>query len=206
MKSLNYQIKEPPSEILAKFLTLDPNQKTSIENIVSQFKEYGFVLTLIFFALPAIIPLPPGFTFVVAIPLIILTYQIIIGYEKVLLPQKLNQLSLKNSTLIFIANKSIPILSKIESFLKPRFNMVTEIFTNRVIGIISFCCSIAVMNPLPFTHSFPAFAIIIMSLGSLRKDGIVIIVGVIVAIIGFIISFISLATLLIAVKAIFSHL
>jgi hypothetical protein len=190
------------SEILAEFLLSDPEETIQIKKIVEKFQGNSFLLTLIFFALPGMIPLPPGMTIIIAIPLILLSLQMLLGYEKVILPKRLNEIKLKNSTLIKIANKAIPILQKIESFLKPRFSIVTNILSKKTISIIIFLLAICVMNPLPFTHSVPSLAIVIISLGLIKEDGLVMICGILIAFCGFAISAISIATFWVIIKTI----
>jgi hypothetical protein len=192
------------SQILAEFLLSDPKETIQIKNILEKFQGNSFLLTLIFFAIPGIIPLPPGMTIIIAIPLILLSLQMLLGYEKVILPKRLNEIKLKNSTLIKIANKAIPILQKIESFLKPRFSIITNILSKKTISIIIFLSAICVMNPLPFTHSVPSFAIIIISLSLIKADGLVMICGILIAFSGFGISAISIATFLVIIKTIFN--
>jgi hypothetical protein len=194
---------DSPVEILEGLLEIDPVSSTTISQILERFDKNGFLLTLVFFALPGIIPLPPGFTIILGIPLLIISFQMLLGHEKIILPRRVSNFRIKNSTLLLAIKKLIPILKKIESLLKPRFEAVHYILPKKIIPIFLLLSSICSMNPLPFTHSVPSLAIIIISLGSLRKDGVVIFIGVILAFCGILISVISIFTILLAVKSIF---
>jgi hypothetical protein len=189
-----------PSKIFSEFLNENPNETMKVKKILEKFEKNGFLLTLICFSLPAIIPLPPGFNFIVALPLLMLSFQMMLGYDKVILPKFLSEIEFKNSTIIKISKTAIPIFKKIEYFLKPRFNIIHTILPNRLIAMIAFICSISIMNPLPFTHSLPAFAIITMSIGLLNKDGIVTIFGVFTACCGIIFSVLSIGTIWFLIK------
>ena len=59
----------------------------------------------------------------------------------------------------------------------------------RLIGIISFICSICISSPIPFTHSLPAWGIAIMSLGLIKRDGLVIFLGAVVSAVGLFVSY-----------------
>jgi hypothetical protein len=191
-----------PSEILSEFLKEDPTKSTKIKEIVERFQENGFILTLMFCSLPAIIPLPPGFTIIIGIPLVILSYQMILGYEKVHLPKKIMEVELKNTTIIAVAKRAVPILQFLESFLKPRLNFVNSILPYKVIAALIMIAAILSMNPLPFTHSIPAFAIIIMCLGLFKRDGLVLLLGVFTTCISLLIGALSITTLFFLIKTI----
>ena len=59
----------------------------------------------------------------------------------------------------------------------------------RLIGIISFICSICISSPIPFTHSLPEWGIAIMSLGLIKRDGLVIFLGAVVSAVGLFVSY-----------------
>ena len=194
-----------PSVTLTSFLKFDPRQTTKVQGILDIFHENGFALAMILFALPVAIPLPwpPGFTTIIGIPLFVLSIQMILGYSNVVLPKKFRDFQLKNSTLIMLATKSIPTLQFIELRLKPRWGFAKSVYCEQFIGIISLICSIAIAIPLPFTNSIPAWGIVIMTLGLLKRDGLVIIVGVLVAVIGVSIASLAMVGTIFAINKLF---
>jgi hypothetical protein len=164
--------------------------KTTISELLEDFSENGLLLALIFFSLPVAVPLPypPGFTTVMGTPLMILSFQMLLGYHKVKLPQKINQYEMKNSMLIAICNKVVPLLKYLENYIKPRFSFARSFYCEQFIGLVSLICAISVAIPLPLTNAVPALSITIMCLGLLNRDGLVIIFGFIIGIIGLIIA------------------
>ena len=64
--------------------------------------------------------------------------------------------------------------------------------------------SFAIAIPLPFTNAIPALGITIMNLGLLNRDGLTIIIGFFVAIIGTMIAFLATIFGLAMVKFIFN--
>jgi hypothetical protein len=54
----------------------------------------------------------------------------------------------------------------------------------RIIGIFSFVFALSISLPLPLTNFPPGWGILIMSLGLLSKDGLTILVGMIVGTVG----------------------
>lgn len=174
------------SESLSNLAQKNPDEKTLVGSIIEEFRENGLALIMIFFALPIAIPLPypPGFTTLFGLPLVILSIQMILGFHRVKLPSRVENLQISNSTLIMVTNKAIPLLRRIEKYLKPRFEFASSKYCEQFIGFISLICAIAIAIPLPFTNSIPAWGITVMSLGLLGRDGLVIIVGFIISVIG----------------------
>lgn len=179
------------SETVAKFAKKTKDGNTSIAEILSEFHENSFAIIMIFFSLPIAIPLPypPGFTTLFGIPLILLSLQMILGFESVKFPQALAQKQINNSTLIMMSEKFTPILVTLEKYLKKRYEFASSVLAERIVGIVSLICAISIAIPLPLTNSIPAWGITIMSLGLLRRDGLVLGAGFLVSVIGNVIAF-----------------
>lgn len=123
--------------------------KTTVIELLEDFSENGLILALIFFSLPVAVPLPypPGFTTIMGTPLIILSFQMLLGYHKVKLPHKINQYEMKNSMLIAIWNKVVPILKYLENYIRPRFGFARSVYCEQFIGFVSLICAISVAIP-----------------------------------------------------------
>ena len=186
MSNNSSNINRSASTILTDLTNKDPDLKTSIKEIVDTFGANSFALVMIFFSIPVAVPIPypPGFTLLFGLPLMIFSFQLIFNYEAVKLPKAFENYKIKNSTLIKICSKIIPVLKKIEKGLKPRYAFVKTKLCTRLIGILSLFCAAFIASPFPFTHTIPAWGISIMCLGLFELDGLVIIIGYIIAIIG----------------------
>lgn len=200
------------TDTLSRFLDKSDDGNTKLSEILDEFHENSFLLSLIFFAIPVAIPLPypPLFTTVMSIPLFLLSIQMIFGYERVSIPTRLENYNINNKTLKMISRKSIPILKKIEKYLKPRYSFARYVIGEKVIGFVSLLCCICIAIPLPFTNAAPAQAIVIMSLGMVGHDGLIVLagiawatIGVIIASIATILSFALLVTIFGAIKMFF---
>lgn len=195
----------PASSILKSLGEKSPEGTTKISEIIEEFHENGILLAIIFFSLPIAVPLPypPGFTTIIGVPLVVLSIQLLMGSTKVWLPEKVNNYELKNSTLIMICNKVVPIIISIERYVKPRFSFAKTIYTHQFVGFISLISAILVALPIPFTNAMPALGITIMTLGLLNRDGVVIIMGFIVSIIGALIAISAALASWVALKYLF---
>ena len=196
------------SETLKKIGAKPEEGNTKIAELMEDFHENGILFAMIFFALPVAIPLPypPGFTTIMGTPLIILSIQMLIGSKKVRLPEKVNQYELKNTTLRTISNKIVPIVEGIEKYMKPRTDFAKSVYCEQFVGFISLICAISVAIPLPLTNAIPALGITVMSLGLLSRDGIIIILGFIISLIGLLIAAMAIAGSWLAVKYLFNFI
>lgn len=194
------------SKTLEELCLKPAEDKTSIRDLFKDFHENGIVLAMILFSLPIAIPLPypPGFTTLIGTPLIILSYQMLLGYETVRLPKKVNDYEIKNSTLILISKKVAPHLKIIETYIKPRLKFAQSVYCEQLIGFISLISSIAITLPLPLTNALPALGITVLALGLLNRDGIVIILGIIISIIGLFVAAGALVASWIGIKYLFN--
>ena len=84
--------------------------------------------------------------------------------------------------MIRLAAKDFFSVKKVSSYL---FFSIIE----RLVGVICFICSLCISSPIPFTHSLPSWGIAVMSLGLIKRDGMVIFLGALVSAIGLFISY-----------------
>lgn len=168
------------------------NQSTAdrinISDLVDAMQSVGYGLVMMIFSFALVIPLPPPLPSVVAIPLLIFSTQLMLGYESAKLPKIFSKFSVKRSIVLVLVQKSAPYIGKIERILRPRLLFITSNFFERIIGFFILIFSCFVIMPIPFSNFIPGLGILIISFGLLGKDGLVIICGLIVGIIGVIIS------------------
>ncbi|PCJ24953.1 MAG: hypothetical protein COA94_06920 [Rickettsiales bacterium] len=193
------------SESLEKIGQKRKNGKTKIAELMEDFYENGILLAMIFFSLPVAIPLPypPGFTTIMGVPLVILSIQLLIGSKKVRLPEKINNYEMKNATLKTISDKIVPIIKYVEKYVKPRFEFAKSVYCEQFVGFVCLIAAIAVALPIPFTNAIPALGVTIMSLGLLNRDGLVIIAGFVITVVGVVIAISAIAVSYVAVQYLF---
>lgn len=193
------------SSIFYKLGQKDQQGITKISELIADFHENGLVLTMLFFAIPVAIPLPypPGFTTLMGLPLIILSIQMLLGLRQIFLPARINNYQISNMTLIKVSKKFVPIITVVEKYLKPRFNFSNSIYCEQFVGLVSLFCSIAVAVPLPLTNAIPALGIAVMTLGLLNRDGLIILLGFFISIIGLIVASLAIAASWLSLKYLF---
>ncbi len=126
---------------------------------------------LFVFSLPSVIPLPPGATLILGLPLIFITWQIAIGRSRIWLPRRLSDYAMKKETFARIVGRSAPWLKRLEALIRPRNWHMSERAGERIFGVYALFLAFAVVIPIPFGNWLPAVAIAIMSLAYTERDG-----------------------------------
>lgn len=147
----------------------------------------GFGLLLLLFALPLTIPLPvpPGYTTVLGSPLVIFSVQMFVGKSSPGIPGWLGRRRLSRTLLATFIEKTSPALVSIEKVLRPRFVWATDSkMAERIAGLMCLILAISITIPLPLTNFVPAIGIAIIALGLLGRDGLFVVIGFIIGIIG----------------------
>lgn len=175
------------SEIILNLAKKHKDQETIlVEDIVSSLNERGFgILLILFCALPALpLPAPPGITTILALPIFVLSIQLLIGKQQPWLPKWLSKKSLKQATFQKIIGKLVPFIQKIEPFYKPRCLYMTSKLGERLIGLAGIIFAFSISLPIPLSNTVPSIGVLVMALGLIEKDGIVVKLGMLIGTIG----------------------
>lgn len=176
------------SDTLEQLVFNHKGQNITMRQINKALHERGFGILMVLFVLPCClpVPVPPGVPLIFSIPLIFLSLQMILGNETPWLPKWVGRKRIRRSTLAAIIKKAAPVLRRIEYFLRPRLSFASTRRGERVVGLLIFFFAviIALPLPLPFSNFVPGVGILLISLGLLGKDGVMIILGTLVGLVG----------------------
>ena len=164
------------------------SDRIPVRDLVDAMQAIGFGLVMMIFAFGIIIPLPPPFPSIIAMPLIIFSLQMIAGYTAPKLPKRFEKITVKRSVVAMLVQKSAPYIRKVEHILRPRLGFVTTPSAERVIGVFALIFSSFIVLPMPLSNFIPGLGILIISFGLLGKDGLVVICGIIIGLMGIAIS------------------
>ena len=154
----------------------------TLGHLIDVLHERGFGILIFLFALPMAIPLPvpPGVNLLFSVPLLFLTFQQIYGAKKPWLPQKIRQKPLNKDKMDKMLAASESWIDRLSYFIKPRLGFMTQKLFSHAIGIFGFLFALCVSIPIPMTNTVPSFAILLMALGILMRDGLAILGGMII--------------------------
>lgn len=178
------EVKRPgkPSRLSDIVKSLDRHEDTTIGSLVDSLGERAFGALMFIFAVPNAIPTPPGTSAILGLPLVILTWQVMMGRQTLWLPQAVRQRKISRDMLQTFVTKVTPLMGKLERILKPRFGLlVTSNLAERVIGFITFLLAVILFLPIPFGNIPPALAVSCIALGLAERDGLAVLLGYVFA-------------------------
>lgn len=167
------------SKLLHNILQKHSGERIYLRDLVSEMGERSYAGLLMICALPEALPLPvAGVSAIIGIPLMVVSFQLLLGFRKPWLPSWIANRSLKRRDVEKIINKSLVILKKYESVIRPRWKFATHPTAQRLLGLLLLILAFIIALPIPFGNMLPAIIIIIISLGLIEQDGVVITLGV----------------------------
>jgi hypothetical protein len=110
----------------------------------------------------------------------------IISKSHPLIPKKIMDYQISQNNMLKILNSMGRVLSGLDKITKPRFILLVDgPFMDYLISSIIILCSLLLMLPLPvpLTDFLPAYSILFLSLGSIERDGYMILAGYALAIV-----------------------
>lgn len=169
---------EKLSELLER-LARTAEEKVSIREIDEALNSRSFGAFLVVFALPNLIPLPPGATLFLGLPMVVIAWQMVMGYRKVWLPNALGAYSVERGRFRYVVGRITPWLSRTENWIRPRNWPIKGLLGQRLFGLFSLILAIICVMPIPFGNWPPAFAIAILGIAHAERDGNCLAIGVI---------------------------
>jgi len=165
------------SDRLIKLANDAEQYAVTLDWVLEQLHERAFGLFLLVLALPCCIPFLYGIPQVVALPLMFVAGQILLGRSVPWLPGKLGARTVTKDALDNLATRAQPWLRRIEAVSKPRLVALTRAPADRIVGLALVLFSASILVPLPGTNTVPGFAVVVVSMGLLQRDGVLVILG-----------------------------
>jgi len=167
--------KEPlPPRLSQVFQSLANNADgpVTVRQIRDALGDRSFAALLVFFAAFNLLPLPPGTTLVLGLPLMIVSAQMVWGKKIAWLPELILARSVQAEQFRALTERFIPRLIKVERFIKPRFWPLPDRYDERVIGLLALLMGTLVTLPIPLGNWFPALTIALAGLALSERDGV----------------------------------
>lgn len=156
----------------------------SLGDIVQAFEQRGFGPLLLAPALIVLLPTGaiPGVPTVCALFICLVDGQLLLGRRYPWLPKKLRTFSIGRDKFQSAVKKAKPITKRIDYVIRSRLTGFIEPPASYIIAVLSIFLALT-MIPLelvPFAAAAPAAAIAFFALGLTAKDGLLVIVGLVV--------------------------
>lgn len=167
------------SQRLSQLAADADGETVTLDWILSQLHERAFGLFLLVLALPCCIPFLYGIPQIVALPLMFVSGQILFARQAPWLPDRLATRSVSKAGLENLAERAGPWLRRIEAISRPRIAALTRAPMDRVVGAALVLFSASILVPLPGTNTVPGFAVVVVAMGLLQRDGILVVLGMV---------------------------
>jgi hypothetical protein len=173
------------SEVLREFVARQTEPRVSLGALRDALGDRGFGVLILFFALPNLVPLNiPLLSAVLGVPLVLLAAQLTYGRHEPWFPNWLTRQSFPRESFAAVVNRSLPYLEATEKLLRPRLTRLLSWTGERFVGVALLVMALVLTAPIPFGNWLPAFAIAIIGIAMVEKDGLAVIIGLIFGVIG----------------------
>ncbi len=182
----------PISALVAGLCEGDPQSEMTLHDLLDAFSERAFGFLILIFALPNGIPAPiaPGLSAVLGLPLVLLAAQMMIGLPHPWMPRAWLARKLKREQVARMLRPSVPVLQRIERYIKPRLHVFAPADASRLLGALLLWNALLLSLPIPFGNLLPAWAIILLALGEMARDGLLVLCGLVMSVLaGFWVGF-----------------
>lgn len=169
------------SQLLTEIAADTTHERVSIGDLLASLEDRALAALLLIFALPNVIPVPPGTSALLGAPLLFLTAQLAFGM-KPWLPQFITARSMSRDQFASLISRAAPWLSRAERLLRPRWSAWCRPPAEYLVGLVCLLMSLIVFLPIPLGNMLPALAICVMALGILERDGVWVLSGLFTAI------------------------
>lgn len=181
----------------------DPEcSRISLEQLIENLGERSISWSLLLFAAVNLMPLPLGSNVITAVPVILITAQMMLGYHYVHLPDFITRHRIDRRSFRRLVIRVSPAIGMLERLSRRRHEVLFAPRYYRLIGAALLAFSIALFMPIPLSGFIPAGALFISALGLIARDGLALLVGLLVGAISIGITIAVAGTLIIGAEAI----
>jgi hypothetical protein len=178
------------AELQRFFFEEERPPKVTLTDILLLAEERIFGFLFVVLSLPSALPVPaPGYSTPFGLVIFLLAVQMIAGAKMPWLPKKVVNHPIELSSVQGLLKAGLPWLKRIETLSHPRLASVCTSLAGRVlIGAAIALMGISMMIPIPGTNTLPAMGIFVTGFGLLEDDGAISLGGLVLCLMGFILS------------------
>lgn len=159
----------------------------SIGEVLCGLGRTSTAFTILFLALPALIPIPGPFGVIFGSALALVAAQIALGKRTIWLPAFLSRRRLSPAIVDLIVRYSAPILARIETVVRPgRLSVFTGGTMQWLLSFPIFLLAVAIVLPIPLGNYMPVFALVAISVALMARDGLLILAALFVSALAFV--------------------
>jgi hypothetical protein len=171
------------SEELADLRFRAGERAITLREVIQTLGGRAYMLLVLLLALPFITPIPlPGLSTPFGLAIALIAFRLSLG-QRPWLSRNLRRKELPAGFIGKVFAFSERLLRFFEKFLRPRLTFLTDTpLLVQLHAVLMLLAALALLLPLPipFSNSFPAWAILLMAAGLLERDGLFILAAYVV--------------------------
>jgi hypothetical protein len=170
----------PTSVVLQDLIDDAPEDHFTLDWLISSLPERSFGIIMLLLAVLAMVPVGsilPG------ILLAILAAQMIAGRPGPVFPRRIATRPLPTRHLARMARQPVLILKYLERVIRPRWPLPFGASKHVIGGVVLLLTCLILLGPLPLTNVPPAADIALISLAYIEEDGVLLAIGLLLAVI-----------------------
>src|ERR1700748_2377651 len=155
------------------------DQSLTLEELKRALRGRGSAMLLVLLALPFCFVAIPGLSIPFGIAICCIGARMMLGREP-WLPRSILHRRLSTAWSHQLLTGAIKLSRMLESFVRPRLDFLhAGQIMPRVTGLGIVIASLGLMLPLPipFSNSIPAWAVVLLAIGTMEKDGLCVLLG-----------------------------
>lgn len=158
-----------------------PGPSVTLDELVRQFGARAFGALLFIFAVPNLLPLPPGSSTVLGAPLLLIGPQLAVGAAEPWLPKGVARQTIRTSVLADVCRRALPWVLKAERLSSRRLAALFGGPGHLIVGIVCTLLAMVLVLPIPLGNMLPALAIVVLGLSLTQRDGVLALAGYAIA-------------------------
>jgi len=168
----------PASVVLQRLHDEAPTDHFTLGWLMGSLSKRSFGIIMLLLALVATVP---GIAYIAGLLLMIPAFEMIAGRAAPIFPRGIAARPFPTRHLAALVQRAVPVLRFLEKMIHPRWPTPLEA-TKRLVGIVVVMLNITVVfSPIPFSSVVPALVIALISLAYLEEDGLLLLIGLSVA-------------------------
>jgi hypothetical protein len=206
---LNPDIEERPlplSQRLAQIVEEDGPDRLTFSDLAARLDYRAWGGLLFIFAAINVLPLPPGTTTFFAIPVLLISAQMVFGRKTPWFPARIERRGMTKAELRRVIGKMGWLEARVERLFKPRMPRLTGRTAARIIGLVCFLLGLIIAIPVPLLHHAPAASVALFGLALIYRDGALVIVAAIASFVSVVIDALVIGSGILAIAYAVTHL
>lgn len=164
------------SDLLNDFLTTDHHPRIALGDLLAVLGDRAFGALLLILSIPNILPVP-GLSTATGVPMVLIGAQMAFGRSGLWLPRRVQAVTLDRDAFLAVMRRARPWAERVERHLRPRLPAMVGARAERGLGLAIMLLAAVLALPIVFGNQPPAFAIALIALGLIERDGLFVLAG-----------------------------